>query len=87
MSTDSTIRARLDDDIKHEAMNVLKGMGLTASDAIRMMMVKIARERRLPFSPYEPNKETVAAMEDSLSGKTEKFDSVTDFMKASFSED
>jgi len=80
MSTDSTIRARLDDNIKHEAMAVLHDMGLTASDAIRMLMVKIAKERRLPFSPFEPNRETIAAIEELNKGNGKTFSSVDDLM-------
>jgi len=80
MSTDSTIRARLDDNIKHEAMIVLHDMGLTASDAIRMLMVKIAKERRLPFSPFEPNRESLKAIEELDAGKGKAFSSVDDLM-------
>ena len=78
--SNTVIRARVDDEVKHEAMKVLKQMGLTASDAIRMLMVKIARERRLPFSPFEPNSEMLAAIEELDKGGGKKFHSVDHLM-------
>ena len=36
-------------------------MGLTVSDAFRIMMTRIAREHALPFEPLAPNEETIAA--------------------------
>jgi DNA-damage-inducible protein J len=38
---------------------VLKVMGLTVSDAFRLMMVRIAKEKALPFEPLIPNEETI----------------------------
>ena len=56
------MRARIDEQTKNEAAAVLKAMGLTVSDAFRMMMVKIAKEKALPFEPLVPNEETIEAM-------------------------
>ena len=56
------VRARIDEKTKDEAMAVLGEIGLTASDAFRLMMVRIADEKRLPFEPLAPNAETVEAM-------------------------
>jgi len=61
MST--VVRARIDEKTKEEAAAVLDAIGLTVSDAFRLMMVRIAAEKRLPFEPLVPNPETVAAME------------------------
>ena len=69
MSTGSVVRARIDDDIKKEAAAVLKAMGLTVSDAFRLMMVKIAREKALPFEPLVPNEETIEAMKAARRGE------------------
>lgn len=49
MTDNSVVRARIDEHTKTEAAAVLETMGLTASDAFRMMMVRIAREKALPF--------------------------------------
>ena len=58
----TVVRARIDERIKDEAAAVLEAIGLTVSDAFRLLMVRIATERRLPFEPLAPNAETVAAM-------------------------
>lgn len=62
------IRARIDEQTEAEASEVLEAMGLTASDAFRLMMVRIAAEKRLPFDPLSPNAETIKAMEAARQG-------------------
>ena len=57
----TVVRARIDQQIKDEAGAVLASIGLTASDAFRMMMMRIAAEKRLPFEPLVPNAETMKA--------------------------
>ena len=68
MSANSIVRARIDERIKDEAAAVLGAMGLTVSDAFRMMMVRVATERALPFEPLVPNAKTVAAMKAARRG-------------------
>jgi DNA-damage-inducible protein J len=72
MTASSVVRARIDDSIKQEASVVLASMGLTVSDAMRMMLSRVAREQALPFEPLVPNKKTIQAMRDARSGKTKK---------------
>jgi addiction module RelB/DinJ family antitoxin len=43
--------------------------GLTVSDAFRLMMVKIAKEKALPFEPLVPNEETIEAMKAARRGE------------------
>lgn len=69
MSNNEVVRARIDKEIKDEATLVLQSMGLTPSEAYRMMMIRIAREKALPFSPYVPNEEALAAMREARDGK------------------
>jgi DNA-damage-inducible protein J len=69
MTANSVVRARIDEQIKNEATAVLKAMGLTASDAFRLMMVKIAKEKALPFEPLVPNDETIEAMKAARRGE------------------
>lgn len=57
------VRARIAPDVKNEAAAVLAEMGLTVSDAFRMMMAHIAREKCLPFDAEIPNEETRQALE------------------------
>ena len=60
---DTIVRARVDEQIKEEAAAVLADIGLTVSDAFRIMMMRIARDKALPFESLIPNAETVEAME------------------------
>jgi len=88
MSQNSVVRARIDESIKEEAATVLATMGLTVSDAFRMMMTRIAREKELPFEPLVPNKETLNAMREARQGKNLKsFNTVDDLMADLNSED
>ena len=64
----SVVRARIDQKIKDDAAAVLASIGLTASDAFRMMMMRIAAEKRLPFEPLVPNAETIEAMKAARAG-------------------
>jgi DNA-damage-inducible protein J len=65
----SVVRARIDEHIKHEAEAVLASIGLTASDAFRMMMMRIAKEKILPFEPLVPNDETIQAIKAARRGE------------------
>jgi DNA-damage-inducible protein J len=76
----TVVRARIDEQIKDEAAIVLAAMGLTVSDAFRIMLTRIAREKQLPFEPLVPNAETIAAMKEARSGKLKSFSSVNDLM-------
>ena len=65
----AVVRARIDGRIKTEAEAVLASIGLTTSDAFRMMMMRIAKEKALPFEPLIPNDETIEAMKAARRGK------------------
>ena len=69
MTANSVVRARIDERIKKEAEAVLASIGLTVSDAFRLMMVRIATERALPFQPLIPNDETIEAMKAARRGE------------------
>jgi DNA-damage-inducible protein J len=68
MTENAVVRARIDQRIKKEAAAVLSAMGLTVSDAFRLMMVRIANEKALPFEPLVPNDETIEAMKAARRG-------------------
>jgi DNA-damage-inducible protein J len=72
MTDNSIVRARIDERTKKEAAAVLKSVGLTVSDAFRMLLVRIAAEKRLPFDPLVPNDETIEAMKAAREGKLTK---------------
>jgi len=69
MTANSVVRARIDEQIKKEATVVLQAMGLTVSDAFRLMMMKIAKEKALPFEPLVPNEETIEAIRAARRGE------------------
>ena len=66
MATDTTVRARIDERVKNEAAHVLEDMGLSVSDAIRMMLMRVASEKALPFAVKVPNAVTARYIVDSL---------------------
>jgi DNA-damage-inducible protein J len=80
MTTDTTVRARIDGHVKDEAAHVLADMGLTVSDAIRLMLMRVAAEKALPFPVKVPNAKTRAAMREAGQGKGKRFASVKDLM-------
>ena len=82
MSTANTyVRARIDTATKIRAGKALNAMGLTVSDAIRLLMLRIADEHRLPFEIKVPNAETRKSIVELESGKGEKFTSVKELME------
>ncbi len=72
MASKPVVRARIDKDLRDEAQSVLDSIGLTISDAFRMMIVRIAREKALPFEPLVPNDETIEAMKAARRGDLKK---------------
>ena len=80
MAENAVVRARINASIKEEAATVLATMGLTVSDAFRLMLTRVAIEKTLPFEPLIPNKETIQAMREARKGKLGTFDSVDDLM-------
>jgi DNA-damage-inducible protein J len=77
---DTYVRARIDTHTKELAADALEAMGLSISDAIRLLMLRIADERRLPFEVKAPNSKTRKAIAELESGKGKKFDSVEALM-------
>lgn len=69
MPESAVVRARIDQRIKNEAAAVLAAMGLTVSDAFRLMMMRIAQEKALPFEPLVPNDETIEAIKAARRGE------------------
>ncbi|MGC8535156.1 MAG: type II toxin-antitoxin system RelB/DinJ family antitoxin [Rhizomicrobium sp.] len=69
MTADAIVRARIDTDTKERAAAALGAMGLSISDAIRLLMLRIADEQRLPFAVEVPNTESRKAMKELEAGK------------------
>ncbi|MGB8692354.1 MAG: type II toxin-antitoxin system RelB/DinJ family antitoxin [Steroidobacteraceae bacterium] len=80
MAESAVVRARIDEQTKQEASAVLAAIGLTVSDAFRLLMVRVAREKALPFEPLTPNAKTIRAMKEARAGKLKRFNRVEDVM-------
>ena len=74
------VQARVDPKVKEDAAAVLEDMGLSISDAVRLMLVKTAKERTLPFEIWRPNAETIEAIEELRAGKGKAFSSISELM-------
>ena len=69
MPANQLVQARIDGAVKEEAATVLAAMGLTVSDAVRLLLTKVAREKALPFAPLIPNAVTIEAMKEGPPGQ------------------
>lgn len=69
MPADSVVRARVDAETKDSATKALAAMGLSISDYIRMALVRVARDKAIPFAMKVPNAETAASMEKTARGE------------------
>lgn len=79
-AADTYVRARIDSDTKERAAEALQAMGLSISDAIRLLMLRIADEHRLPFEVRAPNATTRKAIAELDAGKGKSFTSVESLM-------
>ena len=77
MASTTMVHIRVDEKLKREACAALDGMGLSLSDAVRLLL---AAEKALPFEIRVPNTSTIRAMEDVNVGTLESFESVTALM-------
>ena len=87
MAATEMVHVRIDRRIKTQAAKTLKTMGLSVSDAVRVLLTRVAAEKALPFEVKVPNTETAAAMRQARKGGLPSFDSVTDLMAELNAED
>ncbi len=76
----SMVHIRVDEKIKAKAAKTLASMGLTVSDAVRLLLTRIASEKALPFEVRVPNRETIAAMRAGDRGEVKRVNSVAELM-------
>lgn len=69
MTEKAFVRARINEDLKNEASDVLNEMGLTVSDVVRITLTKVAHEKALPFELRVPNKTTEETLTKSERGE------------------
>ena len=80
MAANALVQTRIDGKVKDEAAVVLAAMGLTVSDAVRLMLTRVAHDKALPFELLVPNAETVAAMREARAGNLKSYESVDALM-------
>jgi DNA-damage-inducible protein J len=80
MTSQSLVQARVDKNVKDKAARTLAEMGLSVSDAIRLLLARVAVEKKLPFDAKIPNAETKAAMAEIERGGAKPFASVAELM-------
>jgi DNA-damage-inducible protein J len=76
----SMVHIRVDGEVKLQASKALASMGLTVSDAVRILLTRIAAEKAMPFEVRVPNRETLAAIEAGERGEVTRADSVSAMM-------
>jgi DNA-damage-inducible protein J len=80
MTANALVQTRIDGTVKREAAAVLDDIGLTVSDAVRLLLTRVARDKALPFELLTPNAATVAAMREARAGNLDSFESVDALM-------
>lgn len=81
------VRAKIDPKTKKRATDALHAMGLSMSDAIRLLMLRISEERRLPFEVKVPNSITKQAMDELEAGKGTKVSDIKELMTSLYEKD
>jgi DNA-damage-inducible protein J len=75
------VHVRVDEKVKVRAAKTLAAMGMSVSDAVRILLVRVAAEKALPFHVKVPNTTTVKAMQAADRGKGKRFKSADALFK------
>jgi DNA-damage-inducible protein J len=75
------VHVRVDEKTKQKAAKTLAEMGISVSDAVRMLLVRVAAEKALPFDVKVPNVTTVKAMRAADRGKGKRLKSAAALFK------
>lgn len=81
MATDTVVRARIDLATKTRATEALAEMGLSVSDAIRLLLVRVAADKAFPFVVKVPNAESRRALAEAERGDMQRYESVDAMFK------
>ena len=74
MTATTMVHVRVDEAVKIQAAATLATMGLSVSDAVRLLLVRVAAEQALPFDVRVPNAETIAAIQELEAGRGRRFE-------------
>lgn len=81
MAHTSMLHVRVDDDVKAQASEALAVMGLSISDAVRILLKRVVNDQAFPLELKVPNAQTRAAMEESramVKARSARFCSATE---------
>jgi DNA-damage-inducible protein J len=81
MATTTMVHVRVDEKVKEKAAATLEKMGISVSDAVRMMLIRVAEEKALPFEVRVPNATTVKAMQAADRKRGKRFRSTEASLK------
>jgi DNA-damage-inducible protein J len=65
MTHSTMLHVRVDDKIKAEASEALATMGLSVSDAVRILLKRVVNDQAFPLELKVPNAQTRAAIEEA----------------------
>ncbi|MBS7350720.1 MAG: type II toxin-antitoxin system RelB/DinJ family antitoxin [Comamonas sp.] len=72
------LHIRIDQEMKTQASEALASMGLSVSDAVRILLKRIVNDQAFPLELKVPNAETRAAIEESramMQARSARFES------------
>jgi DNA-damage-inducible protein J len=87
MAATEMVHVRVEKRIKTKAAKTLAAMGLSVSDAVRVLLTRVAKEESLPFEVKVPNAQTAAAMREARKGALRSFNTVSELMSDLNAED
>ncbi len=87
MPQNQLVQARIDGEIKTQASAILAELGLTVSDAVRILLTRVAKDKRMPLDLMTPNADTLAAFEEAEKGNLPRAKSVKELFETLNAED
>jgi DNA-damage-inducible protein J len=80
MANSKMLHVRVDEEVKAQASEALAAMGLSVSDAVRILLKRVVNDQAFPLELKVPNAATRAAMEEArsvMAARAARFDSAT----------
>lgn len=79
----SMLHVRVDDDLKENAAKALDAMGLSVSDAVRLLLTRVVADQAFPLELKVPNAATRSAMAEAdelAAARRARFDNADDLI-------
>ena len=78
MAHSTMLHVRVDDELKAQASEALAAMGLSVSDAVRILLKRVVNDQAFPLELKVPNAQTRAAIEEAramMKARASRFES------------